>query len=924
MKFLRNANVNCRMLENEIITCSKSCETCKRHSKPIPRPVVSMPLASRMNELVAMDLKSYEDKYFLVMVDHCTRYCAADLISNKKPMTIIQSLFDKWISVFGTPSKFLFDNGGEFQNSEMRQLGEAFNIAILTTAAESPWSNGIVEKLNGVLATSVRKIMEEARCDVKTALGWAVAARNSLDNFSGFSPNQLVFGSNPMFPNVASDALPALETVSCSEIVRTNLNALHAARKKFLEIESSEKLRRALRHNVREGDGQEASMGDHVYYKRNDCNVWRGPGVVIGRDGKQVLIKHGGSIVRVHVCRLVSSQMSGENKNVQSHETSTETPVPRQLLMEDSEDDEPNIDQNDSAPVTAPPEPVVPVIPQYEVCRARVGDRITGVDKQTGEQISGKLHSRAGKVGSKHSFCWNVEKNDGSIGWYDLKKDVIDLQNVPDNEELMILFNNEDVRKAKEKEMANWNENNVYEEVEDEGQMTISTRWVITEKIKNGETITKARLVARGFEEDSSNLQKDSPTCAKESVKLAVAIAATKGWSCKSLDVKAAYLQGKQINRDIYLKPPPDYDQSCIWKLNKTVYGLCDAARAWYMRVKEQLIDIGLIMCKYDHAMFSYVVNGTLEGLICLYVDDFLYCGTSTFENEIISRVSESFQVGNSESGAFKYIGINVVTKPDNKFSLDQLNYCSTIKPLKLSSARLNNKKSELNEDERTQFRSLLGQLNWVATQTRPDIAFDVCELSGSVQKATVGDIVRLNKVISRVTSECLKIGVPRMNRIEDCVLECYTDSSFANLSGGGSQGGHIIFLKDAEGKRCPIFWKSRKIRRIVKSTLAAETLALLDGAEAAYFLGKMISDIFMIPVPPIICNTDNKSLLDALYTSKQVDDRRLRIDIAVLQDMIERGELQKVNWVSTADQLADALTKKGVPMERLKSAITC
>ena len=54
------------------------------------------------------------------------------------------------------------------------------------------------------------------------------------------------------------------------------------------------------------------------------------------------------------------------------------------------------------------------------------------------------------------------------------------------------------------------------------------------------------------------------------------------------------------------------------------------------------------------------------------------------------------------------------------------------------------------------------------------------------------------------------------------------------------------------------------------------------------------------------------------------MDDRRLRIDIAVLQDMIERGELQKVNWVSTADQLADALTKKGVPMECLKSAITC
>ena len=150
IKFLRNANIDCKHLEREIMSFTKSCETCKRHSKPIPRPVVAMPLASKMNEVVAMDLKSFDDKYFLVMVDHSTRFCAADLIPNKKPITIIQSLFTKWISVFGTPSKFLFDNGGEFQNFEMRQLGETFNITLMTTAAESPWSNGGVEKLNGV------------------------------------------------------------------------------------------------------------------------------------------------------------------------------------------------------------------------------------------------------------------------------------------------------------------------------------------------------------------------------------------------------------------------------------------------------------------------------------------------------------------------------------------------------------------------------------------------------------------------------------------------------------------------------------------------------------------------------------------------------------------------------------------------------
>ena len=66
--------------------------------------------------------------------------------------------------------------------------------------------------------------------------------------------------------------------------------------------------------------------------------------------------------------------------------------------------------------------------------------------------------------------------------------------------------------------MENWKTNDVYEEVPHEGQPLISTRWVVSEKIKDGAPTVKARLVARGFEEDTSTLRKDSPTCSKESV----------------------------------------------------------------------------------------------------------------------------------------------------------------------------------------------------------------------------------------------------------------------------------------------------------------------------------------------------------------------------------------------------------------------
>lgn len=94
------------------------------------------------------------------------------------------------------------DNGCEFNNESMRDLGDAFGIQLLNTAAQFPWSNGTCERLNQILSISVKWILEETNCNVKIALSWAVTA--TLHNFSGFSPIQLVFGRNPTFPCVSS------------------------------------------------------------------------------------------------------------------------------------------------------------------------------------------------------------------------------------------------------------------------------------------------------------------------------------------------------------------------------------------------------------------------------------------------------------------------------------------------------------------------------------------------------------------------------------------------------------------------------------------------------------------------------------------------------------------------------------------------
>ena len=120
--------------------------------------------------------------------------------------------------MFGPPQKVLSDNGGEFAN-------EAFiNINFQTTAAEAPWSNGLVEKHNGILGEAVAKIVEDTHCSVEVALSCAVHAKNSLQNVHGFSSHQLVFGKNPDLPLVQDNKLPALERVCESQLVADIIN----------------------------------------------------------------------------------------------------------------------------------------------------------------------------------------------------------------------------------------------------------------------------------------------------------------------------------------------------------------------------------------------------------------------------------------------------------------------------------------------------------------------------------------------------------------------------------------------------------------------------------------------------------------------------------------------------------------------------
>lgn len=104
---------------------------------------------------------------------------------------------------------------------------------------------------------------------------------------------------------------------------------------------------------------------------------------------------------------------------------------------------------------------------------------------------------------------------------------------------------------AKQDEIMNWYKNNVFEEVDDAGQKCISTRWVCSLKETPNGIVPKARLVARGFEEfHVQELQKDSQTCAADSLRLLLAVICQNKWQIHSTDIKSAFLQGMQLSRE--------------------------------------------------------------------------------------------------------------------------------------------------------------------------------------------------------------------------------------------------------------------------------------------------------------------------------------------------------------------------------------
>ena len=128
-----------------------------------------------------------------------------------------------------------------------------------------------------------------------------------------------------------------------------------------------------------------------------------------------------------------------------------------------------------------------------------------------------------------------------------------------------------EVKLAKRNEVKNLMDYDQFEEVPDQGQEVIRSCWMITqtEKHDGQKQPCKACLVAQGFQEGLKP-QSDSPIASNDSFKLLMAVAANNNFKLASVDIRAAFLQSKVLDRDIFVKPPEDIKKpGVIWRLWK-------------------------------------------------------------------------------------------------------------------------------------------------------------------------------------------------------------------------------------------------------------------------------------------------------------------------------------------------------------------
>ncbi|GJR04788.1 putative ribonuclease H-like domain-containing protein [Tanacetum coccineum] len=337
------------------------------------------------------------------------------------------------------------------------------------------------------------------------------------------------------------------------------------------------------------------------------------------------------------------------------------------------------------------------------------------------------------------------------------------------------------------------------------GKRAIGSKWVFrNKKDERGIVIrNKARLVAQGYtqEEGIDYDEVFAPVARIEAIRLFLAYASFKDFVVYQMDVKSNFLYRK-IEEEVYVCQPPGfkdpYFPDRVYKVEKALYGLHQAPRAWYETLSTYLLDNGFQRGKIDKTLFIKRHKGDILLMSSM--------GELTF--------FLGLQVKQKKDGIFisqdKYV--EEILK---KFRFTEVKTAST--PMETQKPLLKDEDGE--EVDVHMYRSMIGSLMYL-TSSRPDIMFAVCACARYQVNPKVSHLHAVKRIFRYLKGQP-KLGLwyPKDSPFD---LVAYTDSDYAGASlDRKSTTGGCQFL----GCRL-ISWQCKKQTVVANSTTKAEYVA--------------------------------------------------------------------------------------------------
>ncbi|GJY40400.1 putative ribonuclease H-like domain-containing protein, partial [Tanacetum coccineum] len=242
------------------------------------------------------------------------------------------------------------------------------------------------------------------------------------------------------------------------------------------------------------------------------------------------------------------------------------------------------------------------------------------------------------------------------------------------------------------------------------------------------------------------------------------------------MDIKSAFLYGK-IKEEVYVCQPPGFKDpdfpNIVYKVEKVLYGLHQAPRAWYETLSTYLLDNGFQRGKIDKTLFIRRDKGDIL-LVQVYVDDIIFGSTKkSLCTEFKKMMHKKFQMSSMGELTF-FLGLQVKQKNDRIF-IGQDKYVTEIlkkfsfTDVKTASTPMETQKLLLKDEDGEEvnvhlYRSMIGSLMYL-TSSRPDIMFAVCACARCQVNLKVSHL----HAVKRIFSDYAGASLDRKSTIRGC-----------------------------------------------------------------------------------------------------------------------------------------------------------